>query len=234
MMGSHFSPDEFADIVGEELDLLESEQPQHKVLISKGFWIGKHEITQAQWQAVMRNNPSHFKNGENGVSKDTSAHPVECVSWNSCQEYLMELCLKTKRNYRLPTEAEWEFVCRAGTKTAFYYGANPVGLDDYAWYSRNSGGATHPVGLKKPNPWSLFDMYGNVFEWCQDWYDENYYKNSPVEDPSGPETGIFRVIRGSSCYDAAKFCRSSDRNRRKPTEQVNDCGFRVVLSRLGK
>ena len=230
MMGS---VDELTALFGEELDLIDSEQPLHQVRITNGFWISKYETTQVQWGAIMNNNPSHFKNGENGVSKDTSTHPVECVSWNDCQNYLMKLCIKTKKKYRLPTEAEWEYACRAMTNTVYYYGMDPIVLERYAWYSRNSGGATHPVGLKQPNSWGLFDMFGNVFEWCQDWYDEDYYKDSLVDDPAGPETGECRVIRGGSCYDAAVFCRSSDRNKRKPTERLNDCGFRVVLSDHG-
>jgi formylglycine-generating enzyme required for sulfatase activity len=161
------------------------ESPVHRVKISRDFEMGKCEVTQAQWQAVMSNNPSSFK-GDN--------LPVENVSWNDAQEFIRKLNqADSKYQYRLPTEAEWEYACRAGT-TGDYAG----NLDDMAWYSNNSGSKTHAVGQKQANKWGLYDMHGNVWEWCQDWYDSNYYRQSPGADPTGPTAGSIRVYRGGS------------------------------------
>ncbi|HEY7545724.1 MAG TPA: bifunctional serine/threonine-protein kinase/formylglycine-generating enzyme family protein, partial [Blastocatellia bacterium] len=166
------------------------EKPAHKVRISRPFEMGKYEVTQAQWEAVMGNNPSNFK-GAN--------LPVENVSWNDAQEFIQKLNARNDGYvYRLPTEAEWEYACRAGS-TGDYAG----NLDEMAWHGSNSASKTHSVGQKKPNAWGLHDMHGNVWEWCMDWYLENYYSQSPSADPPGPGTGSLRVSRGGSCYDVA-------------------------------
>src|SRR5262249_4981511 len=156
----------------------------------KSFEMGKYEVTQEQWQAVMSNNPSHFK-GAN--------LPVDTVSWNDAQEYIKRLNAQNDGyTYRLPTEAEWEYACRAGRM-----GDYTESLDEMAWYERNSANETHPVGQKKANGWGLYDMQGNVSEWCQDWFAEDYYSHSPSIDPTGPKTSKdlpmeMRVLRGCS------------------------------------
>ena len=166
---------------------------QHEVTISKPFYMGVTEVTQAQYEAVMGTNPSHFK----GATK-----PVEPVSWNDAAEFCKKLSEKTRQAVRLPTEAEWEYACRAGTQTAFSFGDDPSALGDYAWWDGNSGKTPHPVGQKKPNAWGLYDMHGNVWEWCADWYEG--LQKGPVTDPSGPATdnGVrgSRVLRGGAWY----------------------------------
>ena len=138
----------------------EKDEKQHRVTLTKGFYMGATEVTQSQWKAIMGNNPSYFK-GDN--------RPVEKVSWDDCQEFIRELNLQEGGNkYRLPTEAEWEYTCRAGTTTRFCFGDSESRLGDYAWYSSNSSSKTHPVSRKKPNVWGLYDMHGNVWEWCED------------------------------------------------------------------
>jgi formylglycine-generating enzyme required for sulfatase activity len=143
-----------------------NEKPVHMVRISRPFYLGKYEVTQAQWEAVMGNNPSQFKGDPNS--------PVENVSWDDVQEFIKRLKrLNTRESgvkYRLPREAEWEYAAQAGTTTAYSFGNDPSQLGEYAWYGENANGETHPVGQKKPNPWGLYDMHGNVWEWVQDWY----------------------------------------------------------------
>ena len=159
----------------------------HEVTISKPFYMGVTEVTQAQYEAVMGTNPSHFKGATN---------PVEMVFWNDAAEFCKKLSQKTRQTCRLPTEAEWEYACRADTQTAFSFGEDPSALGDYAWWGRNSAKTTHPVGQKKPNAWGLYDMHGNVWEWCADWH--GAYPKDPVTDPSGPATGRYRLLRGGS------------------------------------
>ena len=172
---------------------------RHEVTISKPFYMGATEVTQAQYEAVMGKNPSKFKGATN---------PVEMVSWDYATDFCKKLSEKTRQVVRLPTEAEWEYACRAGTQTAYSFGDDPSALGDYAWWGRNSGKTTHPVGQKKPNAWGLYDMHGNVWEWCADWWGE--YPKGPVTDPSGPSTDPSgpatgdsgdRVMRGGSWYD---------------------------------
>jgi formylglycine-generating enzyme required for sulfatase activity len=167
------------------------QKPVHKVTITKPFYLGKYEVTQEQWQAVMGNNPSHFKGPKN---------PVEVVSWNDCQEFLAKLNEKLRAGgakFSLPTEAQWEYACRAGTTTRYSFGDDMDQLKDYAWFGKEAEGTTHPVGQKKPNAWGLYDMHGNVAEWCADWWDEWYYfRNPPANDPTGPNSGESRVLRG--------------------------------------
>jgi formylglycine-generating enzyme required for sulfatase activity len=194
---------------------VDDEKPVHKVRISKAFEMGKCEVTQAQWEAVMGSNPSDVK-GAN--------LPVVEVSWNDTREFIKKLNAKNDGySYRLPTEAEWEYACRAGS-TGDYAG----NLDEMAWSSSNSANKTHPVGEKKANAWGLHDMHGNVWEWCSDWYDENYYKKSPRVDPSGPSTGSDRANRGGSWYFNARFLRSANRNWSEPDFRANSIGFRLV------
>jgi formylglycine-generating enzyme required for sulfatase activity len=167
-----------------------NEKPQHRVRITKPFCLGKYLVTQEQWQTVMGNNPSKFK----GPKK-----PVEQVSWDDCQTYLAKLNAKTRGNggkSQLPSGAQWEYACRAGSKTRYYFGDDESQLGEYAWYEANlDDGRTHPVGEKKPNDWGLYDMHGNVFEWCAG-FNHRYENDSPKDDPTGPTTGWGRAIRG--------------------------------------
>jgi formylglycine-generating enzyme required for sulfatase activity len=170
--------------------------------------MGTTEVTQGQWRKIMGNNPSCFKNCGNNC-------PVEYVSWDNCQEFIRKLNRKEGTNkYRLPTEAEWEYACRAGSKKRFCFCDSDLRLGDYAWYSNNSSSKTHSVAQKKPNAWGLYDMHGNVWEWCQDGYGK--YPLSHVTDPKGPSSGSFRVIRGGSWDDHARYVRSANRNRFNP------------------
>ena len=212
-----------------------NEGPQHRVRITKPFYMGKYEVTQEQWQQVMRRSPSHFK----GNTKN----PVELLSWNDCQSFVKKLNARTneKGTFALPTEAEWEYACRADTSTPLYFGDDERSLDDYAWYrdhyawyacARKAVVCTHPVGQKKPNAFGLYDMYGNVLEWCADWYGEGYYKKSPKDDPAGPEYGKFRVLRGGSWYQYPGACRSASRAFYRPMYRDKTYGVRVVLRDL--
>ena len=193
------------------------EKPVHTVTVSS-FYMGVTEVTQAQWEAVMGTNPSNFKGDD---------LPVENVSWNDIQDFLKRLNSQTGENYRLPTEAEWEYAARSGGKKEKYAGTNS-NLDDYAWYGNNSGSKTHPVGQKKPNSLGLYDMSGNVWEWCSDWYDGNYYTTSPDKDPKGAYSGSFRVLRGGSWNYLDVYCRSSNRLRFNPDYWYYDLGFRFA------
>ena len=192
-----------------------SESPIHRVRITQSFQIGKYEVTQQQWQAVMGSNPSGFKG---------ATLPVETVSWDDVQGFLQRLNARNDGyRYRLPTEAEWEYAARAGT-TDKYAGASALG--DVAWYGDNSGRKTHPVGQKRPNAWGLYDMLGNVWEWCQDWYGD--YSSSSVENPAGPSSGPGRVLRGGSLYQSASTTRVSIRDGIVPGGRGDGLGFRCV------
>jgi formylglycine-generating enzyme required for sulfatase activity len=201
-----------------DTDCNSDEKPLHKVQITKSFELGKFEVTQAQWQAVMGSNPSYFQGSD---------RPVEQVSWNSIQTFLAKLNTRNDGyHYRLPTEAEWEYAARAGS-TGPYYGR----LADVAWCDNNSGSQTHPVGQKAPNSWGLYDMLGNVWEWCQDWYDESYYSRSPVADPPGA-SGSRKVLRGVSWYyEFSWLWRVSVRGYVEPGFGNFDVGFRCVRER---
>ena len=193
----------------------DDERPVTQVRISRGFWMGKYEVTQAQWQSVMGSNPSRFKNCGGDC-------PVEEISWGDVQEFIGKLNARSGgRPYRLPTEAEWEYAARAGT-TEERYGD----LDEIAWYDSNSGGTMHRVGEKAPNAWGLHDMLGNVWEWVQDWYGS--YPGGSVTDPTGPGSGSSRVARGASWYGNARFCRSANRNRGSPGNRFSILGFRLL------
>ncbi|MDR1043800.1 MAG: formylglycine-generating enzyme family protein [Candidatus Adiutrix sp.] len=197
-----------------------NETPQHRVSISQPFYLGAYEVTQAQWTAVMGNNPSKFKGRSN---------PVEMVSWNDAQAFIQRLNAKEGHNrYRLPTEAEWEYAARAGTTSAYSFGDDEDSLGRYAWYWDNSDEKTHPVGQKQPNAWGLYDMHGNVDEWVQDWYGN--YSSSSVTDPKGPSSGSDRVFRGGSWFCSAQGCRAALRFNFSPDYRVDFIGFRLALS----
>jgi formylglycine-generating enzyme required for sulfatase activity len=197
----------------------ETNGPVHTVNITKPFYLGKYLVTQEQWQAMMGNNPSNFRGTKN---------PVEQVSWEDCRKFLEKLNVRVSGGkFSLPTEAQWEYACRAGSTTRYCFGDEESGLGEYAWYSGNSGNSTHPVGEKKPNAWGLYDMHGNVWEWCADWYDSGYYANSPVDNPTGAATGSDRVFRGGSWFITAGGCRSAFRYYLSPGSRSFDLGLRV-------
>ncbi len=224
------------------------ESPEHAVSISRAIWMGKFEVTQEQYQKIMRMSPSRFRGRK---------RPVETITFFNAREFCQKLSQKTGKLYRLPTEAEWEYACRAGTNTALYTGLisingikNSPEIDPIAWYAGNSGvanedgidssawegkqyphrrAATHPVGFKKPNDFGLYDMIGNVWEWCQDWYDAGYYQATPYDDPSGPQTSAKKVLRGGSWGSDVRNCRSANRLGEFPGQRNHTVGLRVVL-----
>ncbi len=195
------------------------DETRHRVTLTKGFWLGKYEVTQAQWQSVMGENPSKFK----GANR-----PVEKVSWEDCQRFIAKVNAEARRQFgggaRLPTEAEWEYACRAGSTGP--YGGNG-NLDDMGWYSGNSGDETHPVGQKQANAWGYYDMHGNVCELCEDWYGDY---GSAMTDPTGPASGVLRVLRGGGWLNRARLCRSALRFWDGPGVRSDDCGFRLCCS----
>jgi sulfatase modifying factor 1 len=207
------------------------EKPVHAVRISRGYWMGKCEVTQSQYEAVMGTNPSRFKG---------SSLPVETVSWNDAVGFCRKLTERERSAgrlpdgyvYRLPTEAEWEYAARGGSKSSGFQYAGSNNLDEVAWYTSNSAGKTHAVGQKRSNELGLYDMSGNVWEWCHDWYGGDYYGKSPASDPTGPSTGSSRVLRGGSSYYIPEYCRPSYRRRISPeyTGDYIGFGFRVVVS----
>jgi len=201
---------------------------QHKVTITKAFYMQTTEVTQGQWKAVMETEP--WK-GEDDI-KEGSNYPVTYVSLDEALAYCKKLSEKEGKRYRLPTEAEWEYACRAGTKTTWSFGNDEKVLGDYAWYAKNAYYAdeqyAHQVGLKMPNPFGLFDMHGNVYEWCNDYYAKDYYKQSPEKDPTGPARGLTRVLRGGSWDYLARGTRSAHRNTHTADYRRNYDGFRLV------
>ncbi|HUT31941.1 MAG TPA: SUMF1/EgtB/PvdO family nonheme iron enzyme [Planctomycetota bacterium] len=198
------------------------EKPVHKVTIAKPFYMGKYEVTQEQWQAVMGNNPSRYKGPKN---------PVGLVSWHDCQAFVKKLNDRVKgARFTLPTDAEWEYACRAGSKTDFCFGDDEKQLGEYGWYKDNSQGEAPPVGGKKPNAWGLFDVHGNVNEWCEDvWHRD--YEGAPSDGSAWLEGGeqSLRVLRGGSWVNNPSFCRSAFRLRLDPTDGNVGLGCRVVL-----
>lgn len=199
------------------------EQPVHTVCVDD-FYIGKYEVTQGQWQSVMGSNPSFFK-------KCGEKCPVEQVSWNDVQGFITKLNATTGKKYRLPTEAEWEYAARSGGKKEKYAGtSSDVELGKYAWYSANSGGRIHPTGQKQPNGLGLYDMTGNVWEWCQDWYGEKYYSQSSRKNPPGPASGTRRVLRGGAWIFEPKEIRASARYSLTPEARGDLYGFRLSIS----
>ncbi|MGD1153113.1 MAG: formylglycine-generating enzyme family protein [Syntrophales bacterium] len=192
----------------------------HQVVISKPYYMQVTEVTQGQWRKVMGSNPSMF----NTCGDDC---PVENISWVDVQEFIRRINQKEGVNkYRLPTEAEWEFACRAGSVTKDAPGGKEDEFGNYAWYDANSERKTHPVATKKPNAWGLYDMHGNVSEWCQDWYDD--YPGDAVTDPKGPSSGQHKVMRGGSWLGSTVTLRSTFRSEDYPVVRSNDIGFRLV------
>ena len=185
-----------------------------------GYHIGKYEVTQAQWKAVMGTAPSYFK-GDN--------LPVEQVSWNEAVQFCEKLSQMTGKTYRLPTEAEWEYAARGGNKSQHYKYAGGNDIDEVAWYDRNSGDMSHPVGIKKANELGIYDMSGNVWEWCLDWYADRYDEND-TDNPWGPANGSYRVLRGGGWGYYAVDCRVSLRGDFTPDGRNSDLGFRVACS----
>ena len=187
--------------------------------ITQPFYLGKYEVTQGQWQAVMGSNPSHF-------TADPS-RPVENVSWANVQEFIRRLNgQEGGATYRLPTEAEWEYAARAGTTSRWSFGDEVSQLGRYAWYDENAEGQTHSVGQLQPNPWGLYDIHGNVWEWVQDWYGK--YASGTAVDPTGPSSGSDRVYRGGSWRYTARFCRSAFRYYDAPGFRLDNVGFRLL------
>jgi formylglycine-generating enzyme required for sulfatase activity len=195
------------------------EKPAHQVTLTNNYYMGKTEVTQALWGVVMGNNPSNFKGDDK---------PVESVSWNDCQTFISKLNRATGKNFRLPTEAEWEFAARGGNKSRHYQYSGSSYLGDVAWYYDNSGSTTHAVATKQPNELGLYDMSGNVWEWCQDWYGD--YSSTAQTNPTGAYGGSHRVSRGGCWGNDAGSCRSSYRSYGGPGYRYNDLGFRLALS----
>ena len=195
------------------------ESPVHEVCVD-GFWIGKYEVTQGQWEQIMGSNPSGFKSGDN--------YPVERVSWNDCQEFMNDLNSQSGSSFRFPTEAEWEYAARSGGREEKYAGGDD--LDSLGWYRDNSGSRTHEAGTKAANGLGIYDMSGNVWEWCSDWHASDYYADSPTNNPQGPSSGAYRVIRGGSWLHFAQLCRAANRHNNCPDVRAYGIGFRLALS----
>lgn len=214
-----------------ELGRVGDEGPQHSVTLTRGFWLGDTPVTQALWMAVMRDNPSHFQGDDN--------RPVEQVSWEDCDRFCKALTkVVPGLDFRLPTEAEWERACRAGSTTATYGGELEgeelaTVLEPIAWYTGNSDGRTQPVKRKQPNAWGLYDMLGNVWEWCQDGLRD--YGSAAVRDPTGPmQTGVYRVSRGGAWSPRARHVRAAYRVRWPPHLRLDHQGFRLARDQAAK
>lgn len=222
------------------IERLAGEGPRHRVRITNPYWLGVREVTQDEYQRVMGGNPSRFQGD--------LRRPIENVSWNDALDFCRKLSelpgeKVAKRRYRLPTEAQWECACRAGSTGRWCFSPQPNAfpaaveermLGEYAWLNTNASGATHPVGQKRAGIWGLHDTYGNVMEWCQDWYDKGYYTNSPVDDPVGPPNGSIRVIRGGCWSYPVWYCRLAFRSVGAPGLRSHDVGFRVAMVLEGK
>ena len=237
--------------------MFNDEHPQHRVRISRPFYLGVCVVTRGQFRQFVadtnyrttaetgklgavgwNSQENRFEFGKeyswrNAGFEQTDTHPVVNVSWDDATEFCKWLGKKERRTYQLPTEAQWEYGCRAGSTTRYFFGDDEKQLEEYAWYGKNSGLKTHPVGEKKPNTWGLYDIEGNVGQWCQDWYDGNYYARSPSDDPKGPATGSDRVLRGSSYYGFNWDCYSARRSHWQnfPGSTI---GFRVCLVPVDK
>ncbi len=198
----------------------DAEIPVHEVRVNS-FYIGQTQVTQELWESVMGTNPSEFKGNKK---------PVECVSWNDCQTFIQKLNQLTGKQFRLPTEAEWEFAARGGTQSKGYTYSGGNNIEDVAWYDANSDDITHDVATKYPNELGIYDMSGNVWEWCYDWYDRDYYSSNVVNNPVGPSLGSYRVHRGGSWnIILARNCRVSNRGNFTPDYRGNDLGLRLAL-----
>lgn len=207
------------------IERIPSEGPRHRVRITRPFYLGKYEVTQAQWQAVTGSNPSEFK--------DNPTHPVEMASWNDVQGFLTrvnEAAPQQGMSFDLPTEAQWEYASRAGSTTFWHFGDRAAALQEYGWFNANSSNKTHPVGRLQPNAFGIYDMHGNLWEWCADWYAADYYAKTPVDDPSGSSAGLHRVVRGGYWLDHAMSCRSAYRDGSSPDYRSNRIGFRLAAT----
>jgi eukaryotic-like serine/threonine-protein kinase len=254
-MGSDESPEELVRLFpNTKAEWYRWEQPRHRVQLTRPFEIGRYPVTVREFRAFVEDGgyKTEAETGGGGyqwtgkewklnldldwrkpgfVQQDD--HPVVLISWNDAIAYCKWLSRKEGTEYRLPTEAEWEYACRAGTTTRFCFGDDFERLVEYGWHHKNSGGSTHPVGQKKPNGWGLCDMHGNVWEWCQDWFDGEYYKqfaNRVAVDPAEPSAGSFRVFRGGSWRNGASRCRSAFRSRNAPGHRFGNLGFRLARS----
>lgn len=248
MMGSVQSSQEIVrtfELDEDDADYFSDEHPQHRVRITKPFYLCMHEVTEEQWEAVMDTRPwsglsrgNDKKKKKAGEEEDQLGYAASHISWEEAVEFCEKLSAKEGVEYRLPTEAEWEYACRAGSTAMYCFDDELSKLGDYAWYERNAYEADekypHRIGQKKPNAFGLYDMHGNVWEWCRDWYGEDYYATSASNDPTGPEDGSARVYRGGSWYNTARSCRSANRNRYAPSLRSNSrLGFRVASSLPG-
>jgi formylglycine-generating enzyme required for sulfatase activity len=228
VMGNPPEPKDDGDIpVQRRVRISDDETPQHEVTLTRPHYMGKFLVTQEQYEKVVGANPSENKGATN---------PVEQVSWKDAQEFCAKLIAMSGRTVRLPTEAEWEHACRAGSTDTYFFDRDddefdpdvaPKKLTEHAWYCENSENKTHPVGQKKPNTWGLYDIHGNVSQWCQDWYG-NFQKESTT-DPQGPEQGTERVLRGGAYNKCHWFCWSAIRCKNLETESANSIGFRVLV-----
>ena len=200
---------------------------KYPVTISRDFWIGKYEVTQGEYRTVMGRNPSHFPGDSN--------RPVEKLTFLDASNYCSALTKRERESgrlsngyeYRLPSEAEWEYACRAGSTNLFSFGDDVGIAGEFAWTTENCDATTHPVGLKRPNSWGLYDMHGNVWEWCSDWFEP--YPAKPLTDPVGPATSKYKVFKGGGWNQEAQFARSSSRFMMSPSNGIHFVGFRVVL-----
>ena len=199
------------------------EGPAHQVKISLPFYLGTTEVTQRQWKALMGNNPAVFK-----VFPEHLEHPVEMVSWNDCQRFIEKLNTLGLGKFRLPTEAEWEYACRAGTTTRYFWGDESKGIREHCWYNRTSYARTYPVGTKKQNPWGLYDMAGSVWEWCSDWK-APYPAEGLRVDPKGPVSGKVKIFRGGSWYDFENSLRAANRHGHGTDKGYSAIGLRVLM-----
>ncbi len=231
-----------------------SSESAHEVRITRPFYLGTYHVTRGQFRqfvaatdyktdAEKGEKPgawglnSETRNGEfslryswrNVGFEQTDEHPVVCVSWNEAVAFCEWLRRKEGKTYRLPSEAEWEYACRAGTTTRWYSGDDEAGLHDVAWFEKNAGGMTHSVGEKKPNAWGLYDMHGNAWQWCADWNGSEYHAVSPTDDPKGPDSGSGRVHRGGGWNSGAGWCQSASRWAYTPGYRSFPLGFRVAL-----
>ncbi len=210
-------------LMGDDNSDYADEKPAHRVKLSS-FYIGKYPLTQSQWQAITGENPSEFK-GEK--------RPVESVSWSDVQDFIVKLNKKTDKQFRLPTEAEWEYAARGGKYSQGYTYSGSDKLKQVGWYIENSNNETHDVGLLLANELGIYDMSGNVWEWCVDWYGDDYYegcqKQGVVENPTGPDNGDYRVFRGGSYFDSQLNCRAASRRWNQPGGRNLNIGFRLVL-----
>lgn len=212
-------------------DAEENEKPRHRVKISKPFYLGKYEVTQGEWKAVMKTEPwkgkKHVKEGDD--------YPATYIGWKETVEFCQKLSQKEGKTYRLPTEAEWEYACRGGKPTQYHFGHDESDLGKFAWYGGILGNGNakdeqyaHRVGQKKSNPFGLYDMNGNVWEWCSDWYNAKYYANSPTDNPQGLGEGSLRVFRGGSWDNRPGNCRSAFRDGDVPSYRSLSLGFRLA------